>query len=463
MATKNQMEDQKTCLKPFLPNAMSALKPCWRFGGAVLILSVYLLPHTVLVSFLPTTVRLILLNGVGSRTLVLGFESLIILVWFCSLFYLPNRKALVPLWSFIGLLISAYFIASLQPLAPWTSLPNEALMVTTLGAGLLSTLLTGDRRQAMWPLFSVITALAIETFWLYLQGSHRVRSGDFYRAAGPFTDVNSLALCMGIGLLLGMHLLHCQLKRASLVATWMAFGFIYLIFLLTCNRGATLGAVLAISWYFHRRNTVQKFSLSIQLRNYALLIAFLVVPILTMRYIGDKNSRSIAGSNSGHIASMKAGWMFFTQNWLYGGGAGFCYLLPFPKNTSSHTTGAVSVKNHTFQSRVLANSAQNFPLQLLDEFGIVGGLIYILLLVGITCCSRIEQADDRDIVICCWIFYLVSGMFNFCFGIHCLQGNVLLGSLVGLTLKTSHSTMIHQTRGEVEPQPCMSPGSEQRT
>ena len=215
--------------------------------------------------------------------------------------------------------------------------------------------------------------------------------GDNLRYSANNLDANDLGLTLAIGIPMAWYLF---LDRARLLRI---HGAIYvplavLAILLTASRGAFLAglvALLIIPLTLPRRS-FRSAILSTAVVIAAAALAAFIVPQSSWTRVLTATEVVTGGTMSGRVAIWEAGWQAFQERQMLGAGAGAfeTAIEPLVKRIESH----------------------NVFLAVLVEQGILGGFLFIALLVACAFCVWRLPALERKVYATIGITWLVGAM-----------------------------------------------------
>jgi len=197
-------------------------------------------------------------------------------------------------------------------------------------------------------------------------------------------------------------MLCCASMMAALVITW--------------ERSAVLACCLGLFWLVRKYISTPK-----QIIAFAVVL-FCIFGVFFVRSNGPVNATSAMRSVQSRAELLHAGTLMFTHHWLNGVGVG-CLSLPIPVTMHDHTENIQMIDPY------------NQYLYWLDEMGVFGGVLTVLLGVFVYKTIASSSSDIGRAVAAVWISVVIAGLFNTlfgCYGFSC--GNMLFGSLLGMTM-----------------------------
>ncbi|NLH99951.1 MAG: O-antigen ligase family protein [Chthonomonadales bacterium] len=391
-------------------------------GAAFLLVAPIVLPATPATSWLPAWVSYFVEVGLYQRAhaAVLLLGALLVCACYCRPTWGdPDRRTV---WLLMSVLLAAYGVPTLQPTTPVSIVEGNSAILLAIAAGLLASRIAGTVSRAAAVLITAASLQAVYAYLGLLSGEHVLVSGSLVRAGGTYDRPNALGMLLASALPLSTALMHMRRSAVATLACATCAMVLYCGLLLSGSRAAALGflggAVVAAAMAFPLLSdkSARKVALTI-----AVTSGVLVVTVNVLRNLDPIRRESTARSTRGHVSYWQAGMNAFTKHWSLGAGAGSA-MVSIPVHANGVT------------EEVHVPVANNLLIEWLAEFGVAGGVLYVLFAKSIVAVLRAERGHVSAGLSGAWTAYAVTGWFVPSYGSSNRPGGVVLGMLVGMTI-----------------------------
>ncbi|NLH99937.1 MAG: O-antigen ligase family protein [Chthonomonadales bacterium] len=392
----------------------------WALGLliALLVLRAYLLPNTWPVWFDQWRNVNVHYLGLGGARGVGAAAVALATVVFGSYYPIASRRdSSFGLWLITGAWLSLTTVVILAPWSPDAIVLRESGLLLGYVGGLAAARLLPRIETYIASLVGLGALQSTLAIAYRVQGLDTFVSGTVIRSGGSFgspTELSvvavfivPLAVCGVLGSSSTVERTYFMFASACLLAA----------LILTWERSAVVACLVAVLLLV--RKTVPA-RLQFAILAAALCLLFVVFYV---RSSGPINADSSARSVQGRVETMQASALAFRHHWFDGVGVG---RLSLP----------VQIEIAGRPARVSLIDPHNQILFWAAEMGIVGAVLAVALAWFVYRTLRDAGSPWRDGVAAVWVSVLIAGMFNTLFGLSGFGcGNMLIGSLLGLTIR----------------------------
>lgn len=319
------------------------------------------------------------------------------------------------LWTALLMIVGAYSFNSLAH--PNGSTSSYCVMVLlSFLMGLLSARLLG-LENGITALCLLSCVQCVYMTHMYYYRSDSFMSGSLLRAGGTFKqpiEVYTFFLVC-IPLLKGLY--ECSSARWIKIGLACIGGLMGSCLLITWNRGAFLALTVSVTWLFWRINTNRKVVLAL-----ALTLILIFSAVVAVRSWGPANRRSADISAFARLVIWKHAWNMFVNNAETGVGP-------------SHVTFAVQSKRAGAFHEDTLRQPLNSVLYWLDEFGVLGGVLFGAMAVSTIKIFRSTTAPIALGIAAAWMGLFIAGLTDTTLALTFRKSeNALIGMLLGFTV-----------------------------
>lgn len=384
-------------------------------GIALYLLAVSWLPHTLFSRFSEISTLQGMLPALSPTT-----DAVIIVALICLAVLLFRKKIATIAQKSLATAILTYLCAcivtvmsaqqDLLTLIRATSIAT-AVLIGVIAAGLMANVRSGMRLA-----IAVVLVQALYTFALYMSSIGVLWSGNVPRATGTFQDTSTTATLLAA--FLPLCILAClqisdQKLLYRIVATSLLGASLTLTWLRTSFAAVGIGTALIA---FRARATSKLMVILI-----AMLVSLTLVTY-AKRASGETNELATERSNESRILAWKSGLAIFSRRAISGTGIGAVDIPVVAPGPSPRT--------------VYLPEPKSVYILLLDELGVGGGLLVIVLCASLASTFSRARGLYSEGVLGAWVVLGVLGIFDSAVLSNRFGSNVLFGFLVGLTITT---------------------------
>lgn len=344
------------------------------------------------------------------------------------------RRAEASQWIVAGLfaIYLLSYITVLLTADPLSDKYNEcASVLCAYLTGIAAAAISASWRQLALAICILALAQCIYALAYLHDVSHQLISGATHRACGTFHNPDGLYTLTLVCLPLALVFLLKSLNNYERIFFSICCVVVLTGLLLTLYRGPTIAAAISIIWLLVRATPLTK----VQKPE---LIASAVAAMLVVSYVvyirtnGVINEASAYRSDSGRMGAWREGIHILEKNWLLGAGVGIINI-----DVATSTPGTTTTFSRTEEPK-------NVVLLLLDQLGVVGGVLFAFIVVTII--GILKSFQDTFVLGlgAAWMSLLLAGMFDSPFGIEPRAcGNALVGCLIASAVLLTEP-VIHQ-------------------
>jgi O-antigen ligase len=248
-------------------------------------------------------------------------------------------------------------------------------------------------------------------------GIHGFVSGEVIRAGGTYGHPMHLytvaLLCLPFAAVMAFQ----SSNKYKRIIFGLATLVIFIALWITLYRAAILGGVLGLFWLVVRQTRNLKPILIL-----SLILTTSLMACIFIRSNGSVNQLSSNRSANSRFFIWRSGWMLFLKNPITGLGVRQVNISAPEKNG-----------NH-----ILLNDPDSIVLNVLDQFGTIGGLLFGLTIIIIIGIVQKNNSAFADLVGSIWLSFMIAGATDTTFGaLDRTYSFALLGIIMGVTILSS--------------------------